>query len=61
MKTKLAIERYNDMDQKSSEGGWNDDFGLIIIDVFEKAVNSGEITKTVKELVDEIETRFKEV
>jgi hypothetical protein len=57
---KSAVERYNDMDRKSSEEEWNDDFGLMIIDVFEKAVNSGELTKTVKELVDEIETRFKE-
>lgn len=40
---KSAVERYNYMDQKSSDEEWNDDFGTIIIEVFEKAVRNGEI------------------
>jgi len=56
---KTAIERYNNMDEKSSEEEWNDDFGLIVLEVFEKAVNNGELTKTVEDLVDDIEIRFK--
>lgn len=56
---KSAIERYNKMDKKSSEEEWNDGFGLIILEVFEKAVNNGELTKTVEDLVDEVEIRFK--
>jgi hypothetical protein len=58
MKKKSAIG-YNNMDKKSSDEEWNDDFGLIIIDVFEKAVNGGELTKTVEELINDIEIRFK--
>ncbi len=58
MKKKSAAERYYDMDEKSSRGGWNDDFGLIILDVFEEAINNGELNKTVEELIDEIEIRF---
>ncbi len=58
---KSAIDRYNNMDKISSEEEWNDDFGLIILEVFEKAVNNGELSKTVGDLVDEIEIRFKEV
>ena len=57
---KSAIDRYNKMDKKSSEEEWNDDFGLIVLEVFEKAVNNGELSKTVEDLVDEIEIRFKE-
>lgn len=56
---KSAVERYNDMDEKSSKGEWNDEFGIIVIDVFESAINNGEMNKTVEELIDEIETRFK--
>lgn len=53
--------RYNFMDKKSSEEEWNDDFGIIVLEVFEKAVNNGEFTKTVEDLVYEIEIRFKQV
>ena len=60
MKKKSAADRYHDMDEKSSKGEWNDDFGSIVIDVFEKAVNNGKLNKTVEELIDEIETRFNE-
>jgi hypothetical protein len=56
---KSAIEKYNNMDKKSSEEEWNDDFGTMVLEVFEKAVNNGELTKTVEDLVDEIEIRFK--
>ena len=57
---KTAIERYNQMDKKSSEEEWNDDFGTMVLEVLEKAVMNGELTKTVEDLVDEIEIRFKE-
>ena len=46
------------MDKKSSLAGWNDDFGSIILEVFESAVNNGELNKTVEDLIDEIEARF---
>jgi len=59
MKKKSSAEKYNDMDEKSSKGEWNDDFGLIVIDVFERAINDGKLNKTVGELIDEIETEFK--
>lgn len=55
-KKKSAMERYHYMDKKSSEEEWNDDFGTIILEVFEKAINNGELNKTVGELIDEIET-----
>lgn len=58
MKKKSAVERYNDMDKKSSEEEWNDDFGGIVLEVFERALNEGKLNKTVKELIDEIETEF---
>ena len=57
---KSAIERYNQMDKKSSEEEWNDDFGIMVLEVLEKAVRNGELTKTVADLVDDIEIRFKE-
>lgn len=57
MKKKSAAERYNDMDEKSSKEEWNDDFGLVVIEVFGKAIGEGKLNKTVKELIDEIETR----
>lgn len=56
---KSAIEKYKKMDKKSSEEEWNDDFGILVLEVFEKAVNNGELSKTVEDLVDEIEIRFK--
>ena len=56
---KSAIERYNHMDEKSSEEEWNDDFGIMVLEVLEKAVMNGELTKTVEDLVDDIEIRFK--
>ena len=56
---KSAIERYNQMDKKSSEEEWNDDFGIMVLEVLEKAVMNGELTKTVEDLVDDIEIRFK--
>jgi hypothetical protein len=56
---KTAIERYNQMDKKSSEEEWNDDFGTMVLEVLEKAVMNGELTKTVEDLVDDIEIRFK--
>ena len=56
---KSAIERYNQMDEKSSEEEWNDDFGTMVLEVLEKAVMNGELTKTVEDLVDDIEIRFK--
>lgn len=55
---KSAAERYNEMDEKSSKEEWNDGFGLIILDVFEKAINEGKLNKTVKTLVNEIEKEF---
>jgi hypothetical protein len=55
---KSAAERYNEMDEKSSKAGWNDDFGIIVIEVFERAINEGKLNKTVKTLVDEIEKEF---
>ena len=57
---KTAIDRYNNMDKKSSEEEWNDDFGTMVLEVLEKALRNGELTKTVEDLVDEIEIRFKE-
>ena len=57
---KTAIDRYNNMDKKSSEEEWNDDFGTMVLEVLENAVRNGELTKTVEDLVDEIEIRFKE-
>jgi len=57
---KTVIERYNQMDIKSSEEEWNDDFGTMVLEVLEKALRNGELTKTVEDLVDEIEIRFKE-
>jgi len=57
---KSVIERYNHMDIKSSEEEWNDDFGIMVLEVLEKALWNGELTKTVEDLVDEIEIRFKE-
>jgi hypothetical protein len=59
MREKSAAERYKDMDKKSSEEEWNDDFGIIVIEVFERAINNGELNKTVKELINEIEGRVK--
>ncbi len=56
---KSAAERYNEMNEKSSKAGWNDDFGLIVLDVFERAINEGKLNKTVKTLVDEIEEEFR--
>ena len=56
---KSAIEKYKKMDKKSSEEEWNDDFGILVLEVFEKAVNNGVLSKTVEDLVDEIEIRFK--
>lgn len=53
---KSAVERYNNMDEKSSKEEWNDDFGLIVIEVFERAIENNELNKTVEELIDEIET-----
>lgn len=53
-----VIERYERMDETSSEEEWNDDFGIIVIDVFERVIRAGETNKTVKELVDEIEVEF---
>lgn len=50
-----AIKRYNEMDKKSSEEEWNDDFGLIILGVFEKAIKNRELNKTVGQLINEIE------
>ena len=58
MAKKSAVQRYKNMDEKSSKEEWNDDFGLIILNVFEKAINNGELNKTVKELIDEIEIQF---
>ncbi len=55
---KSAVEKYNYMDEKSSEEEWNHDFGTIIIDVFERAIRNGETNKTVKKLIDEIEVEF---
>jgi len=57
---KTVIERYNQMDIKSSEEEWNDDIGTMVLEVLEKALRNGELTKTVEDLVDEIEIRFKE-
>ena len=57
---KSVIELYNHMDIKSSEEEWNDDFGTMVLEVLEKAVRNGELTKTVEDLVDDIEIRFKE-
>ena len=57
---KSAIVRYNHMDKKSSEEEWNDDFGTMVLEVLEKAIMNGELTKTVEDLVDDIEIRFKE-
>ena len=57
---KSAIDLYNSMDKKSSEEEWNDDFGIMVLEVLEKALWNGELTKTVEDLVDEIEIRFKE-
>ena len=57
-KKKSTAERYHDMDEKSSKEEWNDDFGLIVIEVFERAIENGELNKTVKKLVDEIEIRY---
>ena len=56
---KSASERYNNMDEKSSKEEWNDDFGLIVIEVFERAINEGKLNKTVGKLIDEIEIEFK--
>lgn len=55
---KSAVERYKYMDRKSSEENWNHDFGTMIMDVFDRAVKNGEINKTVKELIEEIEIEF---
>lgn len=55
---KSAIEKYEYMDETSSKEEWNHDFGTMIIDVFERAVRNGEINKTVKQLIDEIEIEF---
>ena len=55
---KSAVERYNYMDEKSSKEEWNDGFGLIVLEVFERAINNGEVNKTVKKLIDEIEIEF---
>ena len=52
---KSAIEKYNYMDEISSKENWNHDFGTTILDVFERAVKNGEVNKTVKKLIDEIE------
>jgi hypothetical protein len=58
MAKKSAVERYNYMDKTSSEENWNHDFGTMIIDVFEKAIRNGEVGKTVKQLIDELEVEF---
>ncbi len=60
MKKKSAVERYHDMDEKSSKEEWNDDFGLIVLEVFERAVYNGKLRKTVGKLIDEIETQVNE-
>lgn len=58
MAKKSVIERYNQMDETSSKEDWNHDFGTMIIDVFERAVRNGETSKTVKQLIDDLETEF---
>ena len=58
MMRKSVIEKYNYMDTVSSEEEWNDDFGIIIINVFERAVKNSETTKTVRQLINEIEIEF---
>jgi hypothetical protein len=58
---KSAVERYNDMDKKSSEERWNDDFGIIVLEVFERAIKEGKLNKTVKTLVDEIGIHVQEM
>lgn len=58
MPKKSAVERYNLMDKTSSEEDWNHDFGTMIIDVFERAIRNGEVNKTVKQLIDELEVDF---
>ena len=56
---KSAVEKYNDMDEKSSKEEWNNDFGCIVLEVFERAIKEGKLNKTVKTLIDEIEYRIK--
>jgi hypothetical protein len=58
MAKKSAIERYSRMDETSSKEDWNHDFGTMIIDAFERAIRNGEINKTVKQLIDELEVEF---
>lgn len=55
---KSVVEKYNYMDEKSSREEWNHDFGTLIIDVFERAIRNGELNKTIKKLIDEIEVEF---
>lgn len=58
MAKKSAIERYKLMDETSSGEYWNDDFGRMIILAFERAIENGEVKKTVEELIDELEVEF---
>lgn len=58
MAKKSAIERYKLMDETSSKEYWNDDFGRMIILAFERAIENGEVKKTVEELIDELEVEF---
>jgi len=46
------------MDEISSKEEWNHDFATLIVDIFEKAIRNGEINKTVKKLIEEIEIEF---
>ena len=55
---KSIVERYNYMDEISSKEEWNHDFATLIVDIFEKAIRNGEINKTVKKLIEEIEIEF---
>lgn len=58
MNKKPTVERYNVMDEISSKEEWNADFGTMLINVFENAVQNGEVNKTVEQLIDELEAEF---
>lgn len=55
---KSLIERWDYMDEKSSEEMWNDDFTDTLLDTFKNALRNNEGRKTVEDLLEELEIKF---
>lgn len=56
---KTLIDRWDYMEEVSSEGGWNGDFHEYLIDAFQDALRNNQTRKTVGQMLTEIEKKFK--